>query len=213
MCGHLRRFCFFGLPVDNENLCTFQQNRGPEVMASSLKVYPSCGSSLPYRVPFWDVPSLLPKFMAHAVTPTTALGLWQHMVKSEGEGNQGEWRTATHCTTQTPKGTATLFMPVATFYKVYFDPESWTAIRVLIIIISPNSRVTSGCRILHCGFGIQDSPRVSKTCLDMCVTYAQALFPARRGNYLSVQKNERRELPSRVANFVHLLESAHVLFY
>lgn len=61
---------FFGLSVDNENLCTFQQNRGPEVMASSFKVWPLN----PHRVPFWDAQSLLQKFMAHAVTPTTALG-------------------------------------------------------------------------------------------------------------------------------------------
>lgn len=158
-------------------------------MASSFKVWPPN----PHRVPFWDAQSLLQKFMAHAVTPTTALGELAAYGQKWGRKVRG-WQSPNHRATQTTYTTRTtqghnhfvyasrnilqsLFrLGIINSHRNHHHHQSSQFSGDIWMVDSRSSRLCPGC------------PRVSTSCLSMCVTYAQPPSFPPAGNYLCCRK-------------------------
>lgn len=159
MCGHLRRFGFLGCRSTMKICAHFSRIEGLRWWPAPLR----CGHRIRI-VSLFGMPRVYYRSLWH-----TQLHLrqpwasWQHMVRSEGERYEGGSRPTTEppkppTPRAPPKGTTTLFMPVATFYKVYSALASSTAIGIIIIISRHNSRVTSGWWILGAVGCVQDAP-------------------------------------------------------
>lgn len=194
-------------------------------MASSFKVWPPN----PHRVPFWDAQGLLQKFMAHAVTPTTALGELAAYGQKWGRKVRG-WQSPNHRATQTTYTTRTtqghnhfvyasrnilqsLFrLGIINSHRNHHHHQSSQFSGDIWMVDSRSSRLCPGC------------PRVSTSCLSMCVTYAQPPFFLRRGITFVAEKREARItlveewpffffwLPSGISSRIVLLVNQRILW-
>jgi len=188
MCGHLRRFGFLGCRSTMKICAHFSRIEGLRWWPSPFKVCPHRIVSF-FGMPRVYYPSLW-RTQLHLRQPLGELAAYGQKWGAK-KGTRVAGRPPNHPPTAPPKGTTTLFMPVATFYKVYFACRHHQQ-------PSESSSSSSVLTILgwHLDGGFSRMPQGVQESLK----YVRHIRPA--GNYLWCRKTGGENYLRWVANFL-----------